>query len=927
MRIIQEKIYHLFRLNSLKRELRFGFTFLIVLFVVLSYIPFTLYAKEFREIEAMNNIDQVINKEQMVIDNWFDERMKNIHTLSQLPIVKAVDKEKMKIALKLIDDNYSDFNGIGFINNQGMSEIDTLGQAGMDLSDQRYFLEAKKGKSYVSDVQIERHSNQPIIIFSSPVYDNDQRFQGLIFGAVRLDIINEVMKQFQFGKTGQTYLVNRNGQLLTNLRFPRQSIQKEKSKGSIEKVNTEIFQLALHGKKETKSYRDYRGVIVFGDYRWVNNDKWLIIGEIAKDDVNAPFQRMMLFFTGSLIIVLTLGLFITLSLSNRIERIIHKVLEGAQSMGKAKFDYRIEPDSYARDSSELQELCMAFNRMAEMIQSNMSSVQKSEERYRALVETSPNAIVVHQDEKIVYTNPKFVQMLKASSVEDLLGRNIIRHVHSDYQEIVRERMKQLNSNMPVGLLEEKYVLLDDSVIDVEVIATPIEYMNKPAFQVIIQDISERKQMERELHKSQEQYRAVVESVKEVIFQTDQYGQWTFLNPAWEEITGYKVEESLGNQFLAYVHPDDYEQGNAHFQTLLIGKEDYYRNEIRFLTKDGGYCWVDVFARLSIDDHGQVIGTSGTLDDITKRREAEEELRVSEERFRLLAEYSSDMITLHDEDGRYIYASPACKELLQYEVEEIIGVDAFSLVHPDDLDNVISNHPNLFESGYSVQTYRIRRKDGGYLWIESSIKVLEGSQSEPLKMIAVSRNINERKLIEQRLKEANEMLQQLSTIDGLTGVSNRRAFDARLDKEWESSRQNSTPLSLIMLDIDYFKHYNDTYGHLGGDGCLKQVAAVIQETFGQSSYLVCRYGGEEFSIILPRTDKTGVKKLGEKIRSAIEALEIPHADSEISHIVTVSVGTATIIPSQYTSPRDLILSADKAVYQAKNDGRNCVRSYA
>ena len=200
----------------------------------------------------------------------------------------------------------------------------------------------------------------------------------------------------------------------------------------------------------------------------------------------------------------------------------------------------------------------------------------------------------------------------------------------------------------------------------------------------------------------------------------------------------------------------------------------------------------------------------------------------------------------------------------------------------------------------VTTYRIRRKDGEYVWIESATKLLDELPSDGQKLIVVSRNISERKLVEQRLQEANELLQHLSTIDGLTGVSNRRAFDERLKMEWNRGSRNSTSLSLIMLDIDYFKAYNDTYGHQGGDGCLKQVASVIQETLGRSTDLLCRYGGEEFCVILPETNEAGAKAVGEKIRNAIEELKIPHSGSKILPWVTISAGTATMIPSVYTS---------------------------
>jgi PAS domain S-box-containing protein len=546
------KIHHLFRLNTLKRRLRFWFILLILLFVVLRFISLNLYEKVFLQIQAHNNIQQIINLQQLVIDKWFEDKSTTIQAISQLPDVRALDEGKMKKVLETFHDHYTEFSSIAFVNKQGVSEINTSRPPGVDFSDRRYYQEAKKG-------------------------------QGLILGSVRLDSINKVMEKLHFSETGQTYLVNREGMLLTEPRFPSPVMKKETNTDFSTKINTEIFHQASQGKSVIQSYQDYRGSIVFGDYRWVNDHKWLIIGEITKNDVFLPIQRIMMTFSAAMIIFLLVGLSITFLLSKRVDQVIHQVLEGAHQMGKAKYSYRIDPSSYAHYAQEVQELCRTFNDMAAMIQYQMHSVQKSEERYRALVETSPNAIVVLREGEIVYANPRFTRLLKAASEDNLIGKNIIQYVHSDYHGIVKERIKQLERNIPVGLSEEKYVLLDGSIIDVEVIATPIEYSNRPAFQVIMQDISKRKEIENELKKSQEQYRSVVENVKEVIFQTDVQGKWTFINQAWEEITGYSINKSIGNLFFDYVYPDDQKRNYQLFQSLIESKQECCRDEIRFIT--------------------------------------------------------------------------------------------------------------------------------------------------------------------------------------------------------------------------------------------------------------------------------------------------------------------------------------------------------
>lgn len=178
--------------------------------------------------------------------------------------------------------------------------------------------------------------------------------------------------------------------------------------------------------------------------------------------------------------------------------------------------------------------------------------------------------------------------------------------------------------------------------------------------------------------------------------------------------------------------------------------------------------------------------------------------------------------------------------------------------------------------------------------------------------------------QKKLHDMNERLQQLTNLDGLTKIPNRRYFDEHFRKQWQNAARNHTPLSLIMVDIDFFKKFNDTYGHLAGDECLQKVAESLHQSVNRAFDLVARYGGEEFGIILPETDVEGARNVGELFRKNVESLKIPHASSDISQFVTISVGVSTIIPDQEQEPNELINMADQALYQAKHDCRNCVR---
>ncbi|OCC02771.1 diguanylate cyclase response regulator [Labrys sp. WJW] len=175
--------------------------------------------------------------------------------------------------------------------------------------------------------------------------------------------------------------------------------------------------------------------------------------------------------------------------------------------------------------------------------------------------------------------------------------------------------------------------------------------------------------------------------------------------------------------------------------------------------------------------------------------------------------------------------------------------------------------------------------------------------------------------QQELMETNLELQRLTNVDGLTGLSNRRYFDQYLDTEWRQAMRAREPISLLIIDVDHFKQYNDTYGHLAGDEVLKTVATAVRSTFQRPKDLAVRMGGEEFAVVLPQTLADDLAFLAEKVVQAIEGLGLPHAASPIAEKVTISVGGATHIPAGNDQPERLIEAADKAMYEAKRSGRN------
>jgi len=186
---------------------------------------------------------------------------------------------------------------------------------------------------------------------------------------------------------------------------------------------------------------------------------------------------------------------------------------------------------------------------------------------------------------------------------------------------------------------------------------------------------------------------------------------------------------------------------------------------------------------------------------------------------------------------------------------------------------------------------------------------------------LKQEVRDRLAAEAALQAANQELQRLANLDGLTQVGNRRRFDEYLEQEWRRLNREQLPLSLILCDVDFFKSYNDTYGHQAGDDCLRSIARVLQLAATRPADVVARYGGEEFAVVLPNTFLEGAMQVARKIQMGIKELKLEHRDSQISQYVTLSLGVSMVVPALGVSPAALIASADQALYRAKAIGRD------
>lgn len=292
----------------------------------------------------------------------------------------------------------------------------------------------------------------------------------------------------------------------------------------------------------------------------------------------------------------------------------------------------------------------------------------------------------------------------------------------------------------------------------------------------------------------------------------------------------------------------------------------------------------------------------------------------EKTWKLLAEYSS--------------TSPLITARLK---EASIGENLFS-IQPSDLEKSFLNEPSQLINNFNLNLVQHYFKIYLPIPIQVETQVVWGSlclirhQSIPwtesdiqlAKVVTAQLAIAiQQSQLYQQLQQANQQLECLANLDGLTQVANRRRFDQVLQQEWYRLQREQQPLSLILCDIDDFKSYNDTYGHQAGDSCLQKVANAISVCTKRVADLVARYGGEEFAILLVNTPISGAVQVAGLIRTQVQQLQLPHIKSRIGDFVTLSLGVSSLVPAPESSPGELVRMADKALYQAKKQGRNCI----
>lgn len=464
----------------------------------------------------------------------------------------------------------------------------------------------------------------------------------------------------------------------------------------------------------------------------------------------------------------------------------------------------------------------------------------------------------------------------------------------------------------------------------------------------------------------ELYRRIVETIAEGLWVINPEGHTTFVNGQMLEMLGYTADEMQGEPLLQFIDEEDQAIAAVILERCSQGINEQHHFQFKFRRRDGSNFWATMSASPIFSEAREYAGTLCRV--TTKVEQAEEALRKQAQREQALNRVTQAIRRSLDLDT--IFSTAVCEigklqeagyvQIIKYlpkrqlwlNVAEYrqnpdwpttLGVKIpdegnqiaaqlkqFKIVCIDDASNSASeinrDFAQIFPGTWLLVPLHFRSLVWGSL---SLIKIGQADNwhSADIEMLCkvadeLSVGIHQAELYQQ-LEEANQNLQRLAYVDGLTQVVNRRRFDECLYQEWRRLAREKAPLSLIMCDVDFFKLYNDTYGHQAGDKCLQQIAHAISCTVKRSADLVARYGGEEFAVILPNTQAEGAVGLAEEIRARIKNLSIIHKNSQVSKYVTLSLGVASTIPEPKSSPARLVAAADRALYQAKAQGRDRV----
>ncbi|WP_438444542.1 sensor domain-containing diguanylate cyclase [Gorillibacterium sp. sgz5001074] len=357
-------------LHTLKIRLRFWVSSIIVMLGLLILGSTYLQEATTRTRDTNRQLIETADIQRLSIENWISDHAAQIRYLAKMLSGPEKNREQIAQWFSTFIGSQDQFAAVVYVDKTGVTAVDSDGSPGVNVREREYFEAARQGRELVTDIMIGKTSGKPIVLFSSPVSDKEGRFNGLVFGSIRIETLEKLMDLYDFGDSGETYLLDRSGRFITSPRhYPVRSLE--------DTNHSEIYERASSGQAEESSYLNYRGVQVIGEAIWIKDHQWIIVAEREHAAVFKPLYRNMWTTCGIVLGVLGLSIWLILALTRRIERPIRFLLVGTKIMRDGNYDYRIAPEEIESAPVELKQLCDTFNLTAQKLKSTIQMLEQS----------------------------------------------------------------------------------------------------------------------------------------------------------------------------------------------------------------------------------------------------------------------------------------------------------------------------------------------------------------------------------------------------------------------------------------------------------------------------------------------------------------------------------------------------------------------
>lgn len=752
--------------------------FLLIIFTLLPFVLLRIVAyprmqSDLREV-LIRNLDGIGHKQSELVSNWMRERIKNARVVANNPLMiqcAKITKEDRDYAdivqyLEAVKNEYA-LKGVLIGNDKGLVTIASAGEnVGGDISETDYFKQAVQGNDFVSGVipseiplvseSGEKELGMPTMFASTPLKDRDGVVIGLVCLRIDVNALNELMLSLKLGNTGETYLVNKDGYMITESRFAvhlkEMGLVKKRCALELKLINRETGDLTSGVKQcvagsngfDAKGYKDYSGITVLGVWRWLPELNWGVIAEIDKDEGYGAAYNLN-YIVSSILLVLAFPIVLVAYFIGRKTSIpIIKLKEVTEKMASGDLTQRVD----IKREDEIGVLASSFNAMAKSLDEKTKEIAASEKRYRELFNSIKEG--VYQSEPgaegvFTFINKTGAELLGYSAPEEVIGTKV-KNIYVDPED-----RKRLCEKLEKDGVWREFVSLCKRKNGESFYAERTSNLlrdekgNTVAIYGVMRDISERKKVEMEILESEKKYRLLFNSLKEGVYQCEPEvdGVFTWVNQAGAEILGFKSpEEVIGLKVKdIYVNPEDRKK-----LVEKLSKEGAWKGFVSFCKrKNGEQFYMERTSSLIADDKGKAVRIEGIFRDITERKKLEEELQESERHHRQLLNSLKDGIYQCEptDEGVFTWINQAGAEILGYNSpEEVIGTRVKDVyVNPDDRKELIGKLEK--ENVWRDFTSYCKRKNGERFISERTCNLVRDENGKPVRIEGVFRDITER----------------------------------------------------------------------------------------------------------------------------------------------------------------------------------------